>query len=373
MMKLVFKTGFLIAGIAFFGIFSSCTNNTKNENLNKELNFSVDEKFTDYFARDCCGVTGSDGYYSVLLPDGRTVWLFGDSFLGTVNDDGSREKRSPIFVRNSFAVQDGDSLRTLYNIVNGKDASLIIHADALNEPEFTEDSVWYWPGDGFVENGKLKVFLSKFHQESAGNWGFKWDGTNIATFNLPEIKLESIDTVFYPHPAEIHWGHAICDDDKDYTYIYGAGQAQPYVARAPKGNILGQWEFFNGIEWIKDSKLAKPMLDDKVSEQFSVFKLKNKFVLLTQESGFSKNICVYTSDLPYKEWSEKKIVAEAEKPIADTNLFTYNALAHPQFIKNEELLVSYCVNSFNIEDLFLDAQKYRPVFIRIPINAILED
>lgn len=29
-----------------------------------------DRKFMKMFARDCCGVTGADGEYSVLLPDG---------------------------------------------------------------------------------------------------------------------------------------------------------------------------------------------------------------------------------------------------------------------------------------------------------------
>src|SRR5215831_8104643 len=34
--------------------------------------------------------TGSDGTLSVLLPDGRVLWDFSDTFLGLVNSDGSR-------------------------------------------------------------------------------------------------------------------------------------------------------------------------------------------------------------------------------------------------------------------------------------------
>ena len=48
--------------------------------------------FTSLFIRDCCGFTGGDGTYSVLLPDGRTVWIFGDTFLGTVNPDLTRKR-----------------------------------------------------------------------------------------------------------------------------------------------------------------------------------------------------------------------------------------------------------------------------------------
>ena len=114
------------------------------------------------------------------------------------------------------------------------------------------------------------------------------------------------------------------------------------------------------------------MIDMDGSEQFSVFKLEDKYVHLTQMGSLSDEICTHISDNPYTGWTNRKIVAKAQVPVADTNLFLYNAVAHPQFIENDELLVSHCVNSFSLEDLFRDARKYRPIFLRIPINEILE-
>lgn len=338
----------------------------------------VDKKFTGLFARDCCGVTGADGIYSVLLPDGRTVWIFGDSFLGTVNPDRSRGKRTPWFIRNSMAVQEGDSLRSLYNVMDGWESSLVIPPGAPKGKQFSEDTLWYWPGDGFIENGKLKVFMSLFNQAEKGDWGFRWQGANIATFSLPGIKLEKIDHFSYPGTNEIHWGHAICDGDKKFTYIYGAEDKTKnvYVARAPKGNIMAPWEFFTGKEWVKDSKSSKAMLEIQGSEQFSVFKIKNKYVLVVQEGGFmSGEICSYYSKSPYKGWKNRKVLCKVKLPddvITTKNLFAYNALAHPQFIENGELLISNCVNSFVVEDVFQDASKYRPVFQRVPVKRIFE-
>ncbi|MEE4608513.1 MAG: DUF5005 domain-containing protein, partial [Desulfobacteraceae bacterium] len=49
-----------------------------------------DPFFNRLFARTGGGWTGGDGTLSVPLGDGRTLWLFGDSFLGKVNPDGSR-------------------------------------------------------------------------------------------------------------------------------------------------------------------------------------------------------------------------------------------------------------------------------------------
>jgi hypothetical protein len=365
-----------LLGIVSIFIFSGCNDPIEQKQSAQAADSTyVDTAFTKFFARDCCGVTGSDGYYSVPLPDGRVVWIFGDSFLGTVNPDGSREKRTPVFIRNAFAVQDGDSLRTLHQVIDGWESSLVIPPDAVKGTEFSEDSLWYWPGDGFVEDGKLKVFMTAFYQADTGNWGFKWVSPNLATFSLPELQLEKIDHFDYPGEDEIHWGHAVCDDDPGYTYIYGAENLTkfPYVARAPKGDILAPWEFYTGTKWVKDSKLAKPMNDFRGSEQFSVIKLKDKYVMLTQCGEFLNSyLCSVTSDIPYGNWGNKKELWPIQPLNKDKNLFAYNPVAHPFFNENGELLVSYCVNSFDLNDLFEDASKYRPVFIRVPIHLILE-
>lgn len=368
------KYYYLTLALSVVIIFTRCETNTSPETATKHDSVYVDTSFVNFFARDCCGVTGSDGYYSVPLPDGRIVWIFGDSFLGTVNPDGSREKRSPVFIRNAFAVQDGDSLRSLYQVIDGWESSLVIPPDAVKGTEFSEDSLWYWPGDGLVEDGKLKVFMSGFYQAEPGGWGFRWTGANLATFSLPDLQLQSIDPIDYPGEVEIHWGHAVCDDAPNYTYIYGAGDKFPYVARVKKGNVLAPWEFFTGSEWVSDSRQAKPMTDFKGSEQFSVIRIKDKYVLLTQSGDFlDSGLFSATSDLPFTGWSQEKELYKLKplKPVKD--LFAYNPVAHPHFTQNDELLVSYCVNSFNLEDLFIDASKYRPVFIRVPIDLILEE
>jgi len=355
-------------------LLSSCCNTTEKQQTATSDSTHVDSYFTNFFARDCCGVTGADGFYSVPLPDGRVVWIFGDSFLGTVNPDGSREKRSPVFIRNAMAVQDGDSLHSIYNVIDGWEFSLVIPPDAVKGTEFSEDSLWYWPGDGFVENGKLKVFMTAFYQADTGNWGFRWTGANLATFSLPDIKLEKIDHLDYPGEVEIHWGHAICDEAPAYTYIYGAGDKYPYVARTPKGKVTEPWEFYTGNSWVNDSRLAKPMADFKGSEQFSVIKLDNKYVLLTQSGDFlESSLYSATSELPYTGWGNKKELYKLQPLVKVKDLFAYNPVAHPHFTENNELLISYCVNSFNLDDLFQDASKYRPVFIRVPIDFILEN
>src|SRR5215213_4286798 len=51
-----------------------------------------DTAFNRLFATCGPGNTGADGAYSVPLPDGRVAWLFSDTFVGALNDDGSRAR-----------------------------------------------------------------------------------------------------------------------------------------------------------------------------------------------------------------------------------------------------------------------------------------
>ena len=55
----------------------------------------------------------------------------------------------------------------------------------------------------------------------------------------------------------------------------------------------------------------------------------------------------------------------------DRELFTYNAMAHPQYDRDGMLLVSYCVNSKRPRDIWEDASIYRPRFLRVPYDLIL--
>jgi hypothetical protein len=57
-------------------------------------------------------------------------------------------------------------------------------------------------------------------------------------------------------------------------------------------------------------------------------------------------------------------------PEDNKNLFTYNAMAHPEFTENGMLLISYNMNSNNLGDHFRDADIYRPRFIRVPLKII---
>ena len=304
------------------------------------------------FTRYGNGWTGADATYSIGLPDGRILWLFGDTFLGTVRADRSREGSK--FLRNSLVVQQGDELETIYQVVNG-------NPSAYFSP--TDPAEWYWPMDGTIHNGELQIMLARFGQTgTAGMWSFEYVGIDRAIVSLSDLKLQSITPV--QPTGYISYGASVMEDD-NFIYIYGisftsAGK-RLHAARAPNGDLTAAWEYYDGQGWISTPS-DYPMVTG-ISDQFSVFKDNGKYYLVSQLTFFSKRIDIVEADSPVGPWRNRRTLYCT--PESGGDIFTYNAFVHPELSENGELRISYNINSFNFSDIFDDADLYRPKFIRV--------
>ncbi len=309
--------------------------------------------YTTLFDRFGDGWTGGDATYSIQLPDGRTIWLFGDTFLGTVNPDGSRPGGIP-FLNNTLVVTRGSNFNTFY----GGSAE---QPEAFVKPPQADD--WYWPNDPTLYDGKIQLLLSHMGRSGVGGmWDFHLESTDLVVISPGDF---SIDTQFVRVDDDrIFWGAAVMEDD-DYTYIYGLEDVNPdkflHVARVAGGNLLNPWEFYNGSGW-QDSP-ANHRVRNHVSNQFAVFREGGKYYLLTQEIIFGSRIFLYESDSPEGPWTNERVVYCT--PESGGNIFTYNAFAHPEQSMDGDLLITYNVNSFVFGDLFEDVNNYRPRFVRI--------
>ena len=147
------------------------------------------------------------------------------------------------------------------------------------------------------------------------------------------------------------------------------------VARSMMDNLYTGWEYYTGSGWSTNASAAeklKGLTSVPVSSQFNVFKLRDKYVLLTQKKTFnSGEIYTFTADTPYGPWGNKQLIFKTyEQDIP--HLFTYNAMAHPQFEKDGMLLISYNVNTEVFAEQFSDVSTYRPRFFWIEIDKILK-
>jgi hypothetical protein len=358
---------FLIIGLVFY----ACQNRPKESILEEPRGVVIDSIFNDYFMPRGEGFTGGDGTYSVVLPDGQVIWIFGDTFLGNVTEDWKRVKTDPQYIRNCFVTisKDGD-LNTLHQGEPFEFKSMMIPPEVNNSNStLSEHEVWYWPGDAMVENNQLKVFVSWFFQEEEDMWGFKFLGTELIEFSLPDLEIKNI--VRFDKLDEIHFGHSVCRTT-DYTYIYGLKEHVPYLARVTSGDVNKEWEFHGEFGWVKDARLAIPILTEfRGSEQFSVFQWHDQYIMIMQEGDLGKGIYSFTAKLPEGPWGNKQLLYETPIPLDNPNQWTYNALAHPQYMEDNMLLISYNTNSMEMHDHYEDALIYRPRFIRVPMEMII--
>jgi Secretion system C-terminal sorting domain len=324
-----------------------------------------DTIFNKAFRSEIGGWIASDATFSIELTEDSTLWLFGDTFIGTVNPDSSIADGAAM-IRNCAVLQAGDSFQSLFTGTFENPDSFV--------PSIKSDSAWLWPEHGLIENDTLKIFFSEFvFDEGPAGFSFLYNKLILANFSWPEIELINEITIPYYDTNGVMYGDRVIEDD-GYNYIFGRKESDtvyhipyPHVARVPVGNILAPWQFFDGISWSDDPTATAFVKNHPVSQQYCVFKHLDKFILLTQEIWFGKKIYSFVADQIEGPYSNKSVLYET--PILYAGTFTYNAYAHPQFIQNNQLLVSYNSNG-DFWEIFNNVETYRPNFINVPMHLI---
>ncbi|MCP2323322.1 subtilisin family serine protease [Hamadaea flava] len=318
----------------------------------------VSSMFTEY--GDAGGHwTGGDGTVSVLLPDGRVAWLFSDTFLGTVNADGTRPDGAPM-VNNTMVVQDG---ATLAVTLHGGSAAF---PETLVKP--ASEGEFAWVGDAVVESGVLKVLYNRFRRFGAGSLDVELMGTSLATFALPGLTQTSL--IDLPVGRSIQWGSALLGDGS-YTYIYGtssglAGMKFAHIARAPAGGLGAAWQYWTGTGWSGAEAEATRVMSG-VGNSFAVQKVGGQYVLVTQETNavFDPQFVAYTATSPTGSFAGPVQLLTAPEQQPGTQKIVYTARLHPDLARSGKLLMSYDVNSLDNADNYADAHLYRPRFVEL--------
>ena len=118
-------------------LFVSCQNNNKPSVTKMEV--ELDSMWcTRLMPGLGGGVTGGDGAISIDLKDGRSLFMWGDSFFGDVVDD-KRSKDSKFVMGNTFTIiNEKGELETLYS-GDLKNPSAYIPAE-----QDGDSPRWYW-------------------------------------------------------------------------------------------------------------------------------------------------------------------------------------------------------------------------------------
>jgi hypothetical protein len=290
----------------------------------------------------------ADGSIPIALPDGRTVWLFGDTFVGKVEPNGVIDPSDPI-IHNTFVVQNGACFAPLMG------GAPLARSELIPNPASGQ---FYWPASGIVDGSVLRVFLWHMQTTGGGLLNFSTVDMRMATFSLPSLTLQSVTPLPFTDPTHPYGATAMRGPGPDVTdvYLYGTYHDSDYVARAPLGQEANpaSWVFWSGgTTWSSNPASAAPMQWTGVppslgqigpgngpAAQPSVVPYKSEFLATSKASDpFSADVSIYTAPNANGPWINAGQIADTTAP----NVQAYGAFLLGATSPNP--IVVYSVNT----------------------------
>jgi len=306
---------------------------------------------------------GADAALSAPLGDGRTVWLFGDTFVA--GSDAYVRSESKM-VRNTVAIQAGEDMRT---------ASITFHwgqkSDGSPASFFPKSGrSWYWPGHGIrLEEGPLVIFLYAIVSTPGQGLGFAGSGYAIAVIDDPDVPADTwkpriVDVA--PSSFDAIPATAVVQDGEYIVAVAirqegtHAGALVRYPSHMLAQGDAGGAEWWAGDErgWIPEASLGEGgpafVLDDAGAECSLHWDERSGSFIHIASYGFgASTIGLRTAPVLTGPWSRPVVVY---RPPESDGLqpFVYAAKAHPELAGPDgaDLIVTYATNSFEFGDLF---------------------
>lgn len=349
------------------------------------------------------GWTGADGIYSIPLsgvddidsatPRTKTAWIFGDTFIGSVNPQTDERLPGTTLVNNTVAQLTGPTPdATQLRFYWGRDAQRNPRAVFLPETPTAQPGDWYWVKDGFAVNGISRLFAYRFTRDNSQPIGYRRSGVcliKVPAGSRPPFpdQVQTDTPLFVPATettSDLVFGGGVLvntvaagvPDPDGYVYVYGTREdafnkklvvARVFWTNADNVNLYRVW---NGSGWVTDIAAAAP-IGDRVSNEMSVTPIGNgKYLLVFQLDAIGRNIAVRIADSPIGPFfGAPTAVYECPEPAAIPGTYVYNAKAHPHLSAVDEILVSYNVNTTRgFSEHFANADIYRPRFIKIHVT-----
>jgi hypothetical protein len=325
------------------------------------------------------GWIGADGAFSVPVSEKRALWLFSDTWVGSIRNG---KRTNVAMVNNTVGVQEGTGrdAKLTFSIArtdDGKPKALFTPADGRG---------WYWLFAGAQTGDKLHVFLPRFEKTSDhGAFGFRsidlWLGTVDNPGEVPtswKIHYSKVPCADFTAERKRLFGSALLRVD-DFIYIYGYDEkpGRPFpsrkllVARVPAEKLADftSWQFLADGMW-KVNATEGVGLFDNLATEFSVSYLPGfkQYVLVYTEKGLSDRIIGRFSTSPGGPWSEPVLFYTCPEMKQNKKVFTYAAKAHPHVAVGNELVLSYVVNAFELGPVIENAELYWPRFVRVGLK-----
>jgi hypothetical protein len=328
------------------------------------------------------GWLGADAAYSIPLPDGRDVWIFGDTLFG--------EKRivngnTPQMVRNSIGISTCRAGQWQLQYV--------IRKDSQGQPrDFFPARLahtWYWALDGFVAGRDLWVTLLCVRNRPSAKsaaMAFATCGTDLAHIPSPgpdpqKWKLQIRPLV--PDGAHAYpSATAVVSHGNAYIFALKESGTRPLLAtRIPLGGLAdpaaslqylaagGQWKpGFDPQNAMEVMKQGSTELSIRYHSE-----LHKWLAVMFAPDAFSSTILLRSAPRITGPWSAGQPIYRVPEmqpttPGYDKDTFCYAAKEHPEFERGD-LVFTYVCNTFAVPKLAANLDIYHPIVVRMPMPA----
>jgi hypothetical protein len=324
----------------------------------------------DAFFRQHPRWRGADDAYSVLLPDGRVVWLMADGFVA----EEGEPRAGSVFVNNTIGIQrDGSDPRT---------ATLDMHWPETDEGRAIayfrdpEPGHWFWPGHGAVVGGSLLMFLGRVqHIGGPPPWNFRgagWRARIVDDWRGSPDDWQPRE-VLLPDDADlIPEGSGAALAENGWLYLYGFSHGGTTLTRwsvddAARGDLRRpQW--WDGDGWSDDSASRPPAAVVQCSPEFTVhYEPRLGGYALFECAGMDHGrLTVRVAPRLEGPWGEPRVVYTPPES-GEPGRFLYAGKAHPH-LRGADLWLTYVVNDHTPDRMVADESIYYPRFVRLTFH-----
>jgi len=284
-------------------------------------------------------VVGQGGNFSVLLGDGRTLWLLNNIWTGEIKPDG----QTPVWgiIDGAAAVVPSTSPHAqagAFKYVSDEDGwPLPLLSADLKEYSQTRK---FWPRSGLCEAGRCYVFYSIMNNFGAEPYDYFRVGQGVASAEDPagpydKARLARRYSLW--NDIEPAFGSALWRDEDGWVYVYGRAAVSPGVysaelARVKPGDLCSRekYEYYTAegstAAWTSDAADATPVLET-APEEFSVsYNEYLKGYLAVYYDPESARVLARLARYPWGPWGEPAALLSCRR-----EEYCYGAKEQPGF------------------------------------------
>ena len=312
---------------------------------------------------------GADDAYTVPLGGDRTLWLFGDTFLG----ERAAGRAAAGFVSNTVAVQIGldPSTATLHRWPTQPSEGPVFAA--------TQRGEWLWPLHGVRLDRSLLLFFMRVRstRPDLATHGEAWaEEGSLGFFEVVGSTARLVEGAdahpreWSPREVEVPQGGGVLGTgvlvDGEHVYAYSYRDGDALLGRWPRAKAavgeLGDPEWWSGATWDSDVGAAACVLPGVVTE-FTVHRDGERFLHTQVGNPLTPTIDVRSAPRPEGPWSAPTPVFTPPESGRD-GVIAYAGKAHPELV-GDGLVVTYATIALTRDATLADETVYWPRFAQV--------